>query len=109
MMGRLHQKDLSGPCGVYCIVNPRTRNPFYVGISKYPWSRFDQHRVDVTSAAWEEMNLWLRHYPPTHVFKIYKWCPDRQAALDLEYRLIHSVPGLLNRDGRRFRVFERAA
>ncbi len=104
-----YTQDLSGPCGVYVIVNPRTRNPFYVGISKWPWVRFDQHRTDVASAAWEELNFWLRYYPPSHIFKIYKWCRDRRAALDLEYRLIHSVPGLLNRDTRRFQPFERAA
>jgi len=98
-----YSQDLSGPCAVYCIVNPLTRNPFYVGISKWPWVRFDQHRHDRSSAAWGNLTLWLELFPPGHIFKIYKWCEDRNAALALEHRLICAVPGLLNRDFNRYR------
>jgi hypothetical protein len=99
---RLHQKDLSGPCYVYVIVNPHTRNPVYVGISKYPWERFNQHRLDRCSAAWQCVNEWLKTFPPGHIFKIYKRCDDRRAAHDLEYKLVCSTPGLLNRDKRKY-------
>src|SRR5580765_6105397 len=105
---RLHEKDLSGPCAVYVMVVPTSRKPFYVGISKYPWARFDQHRHDPGSAARGCLNAWLKIFPAGHIFKIYKWCRSRNEALALEHRLISTTPGLLNRDRRRYQMFDYA-
>jgi predicted GIY-YIG superfamily endonuclease len=103
-------KDLSGPTWVYVIVDPRNRKPFYVGITKYLWYRFDQHRTDSGSAAWPRVNeLLAAGYSPVRIHKPYRLCADRNEALRLEHRLINSIPGLLNRERRLSQMFDYGA
>ena len=102
---QLHERDFSGPCYVYCLFDPPKRRPFYVGISKYPFYRFEQHRRDQCSAAWPTLNRLLNEgYEAGRIYKIYKKCSDRNAALELEYKLITTTPGLVNKERRRFRM-----
>jgi predicted GIY-YIG superfamily endonuclease len=97
---------LSGPCYVYCLFDPMRRKPFYIGIASNPWNRFDGHRHDCGSAAWRILNQLLEAgYQRQMILKIYKKCPDRQAALDLEYSLVTSTKGLLNRSRVHQRMF----
>lgn len=106
---RLYERDFSGPCWVYCLIDPGKRRPFYIGISQNPWDRYDSHRHDRTSAAWAKLNELLNAgYVKQQVFKIYKRCCDRNAALSLEHRLITATPELLNRDRRLSQVYEPA-
>lgn len=97
-MGAPHTKDLSGPCYVYVLVDPRSRKPFYIGISHNPWDRFYNHLHDPCSAAWGRLrDLMEIGYVDEQIFKIYKRCRDRAAAFDLEYTLVNATSGLLNR------------
>ncbi len=97
IMRALHEKDLTGPTYVYCLFDPRNRRPFYIGISKYQWYRFEQHKQDPSSSAWAPLNALLQKgFSPQCIYKIYKKCPNRNAALELEHRLINSTPGLVN-------------
>ena len=99
---RLYERDFSGPTWVYVIVDPRTRRPFYVGITMYLWYRFDQHRTDPGSAAWGRINeLLAAGYAPNRIYKPYRCCADRNEALRLEYKLITAIPDLLNRSRQR--------
>ena len=88
------------PCYVYCLVDPWKRGnpPFYIGISKNPWYRFYEHSHDRCSAAYDTLQILLTMKEPRdRILKIYKECRDRRSATDLEYRLVTSTPGLLNR------------
>lgn len=102
-----HQKDLSGPCFVYCLVNPRNGKPFYIGISSNPWSRFESHVHDASSAAWPVLRILVKQerIERDRILKIYRECPDRNAALQLEHRLIASTPKLVNKDRRRYQMW----
>ena len=104
---RLHEKDLSGPCYVYCLVNPWNKRPFYIGISSNPWARFDSHLHDAASAAWPVLRILVKQegVERDRILKIYKECADRNAALALEHSLITTTPKLVNRDQRRYRMW----
>lgn len=98
--------DLAGLCSVYFLFDPRTRKPFYVGISKYPYGRFRAHQRDPASEAWPIVSDLVENgFSQDQILKIYKVCRDRNAAWELEHKLIHTVRGLINKDRRRFRVF----
>lgn len=107
MSRRLHEKDLSGPCYVYVLMNPGNKRPIYIGISSNPWGRFDAHCNDPCSAAWPALRIMVGSglFHRDEILKIYKVCTDRNEALDLEHRLIMTTPGLLNRDKRRYRMW----
>lgn len=107
MSRRLHEKDLSGHCYVYCLIDPRNNKPFYIGVSKYPWGRLNAHASDRCSAAWPVVRSLLdAKVRPDEILKIYKRCPDRNSALDLEHRLISTTPGLVNLCRTRSQMFE---
>lgn len=98
------------PVYVYCLIDPINRQPFYIGISRYHWYRFEQHRTDRASPAYGYVNALLnRGIEPQQIYKIYKKCPDRITARELEYRLITSAPRLLNRDRNQPYRYEAAA
>lgn len=89
---------LDEPCYVYILVNPIDGKPFYIGISNNPWYRFYSHCHDYCSAARTALrSLLAGHYHRDEILKIYKKCPDRRTAYDLEYRLVTSTPNLLNK------------
>lgn len=97
-------RDLSGACYIYMLVDPETDLPFYVGIAKNPWSRFYSHQHEKCSAAWPELQRLLRVFKQADILKIHTECPDRRAAFDLEYDLVRSTAGLVNRPYSRPRV-----
>jgi len=103
---RLHEKDLSGPCYVYRLLYPLDQKPFYVGISKNPWSRFDNHMHDPCSAAYPILRQISVGANRDQILEIYKECVDRNTALDLEFHLITTTPGLVNRCRKRSQMFE---
>lgn len=95
------------PCYVYVLINPGNKRPFYIGISNNPWSRFYSHQHDRASAAWPALRLLLGEglFHRDEILKIYRCCPDRRTALDVEYNLVKATPKLLNRPysaGRRY-------
>lgn len=88
------------PCYVYVLMNPDNKRPFYIGISENPWDRFEAHRRDPCSSAWPAMRLLFDGrdlFQRDEVLKVYKRCRDRQSAIDVEFNLINSTPGLLNK------------
>jgi predicted GIY-YIG superfamily endonuclease len=97
-------RDLSGTCYVYMLCDPETEKPFYIGIAKNPWSRFYSHCHEKWSAAWPVLQRLVEKFGQDDILKIYRECPDRRAAFDLEYKLVSSTPGLLNRPYRRARA-----
>jgi hypothetical protein len=105
---RIHQKDLSGTCFIYFLVDPRDQKPFYIGISMSPWGRFDNHRHDPSSAAHRRLMDIIQTTGAKRgdILKIHKECRNRDEALDLEYRLINSTPGLVNKCRTRSKMFE---
>lgn len=97
-------RDLSGVCYVYVLFNPETESPFYVGVSKNPWARFYSHSHERWSAAWPVLQLLLKRYGQDEILKIHRECPDRRTAFDLEYEMVTTTSGLLNRPYSRRRV-----
>ena len=96
--GPLTKRDLSGACAVYCLVHPKTRKPFYIGISKHPNWRFYEHSHERWSAAYPTLTeLLTQGYHQSQILKIYKVCSSRRLAHNLEYNLIAATPGLTNR------------
>jgi len=80
--------------------------PFYIGISINPWERFYAHCHDRFSAAYPLLQCFLRwDVPKTEILKIYQECATRRQALDLEYELVTTTPGLLNRPYRKGRAY----
>ena len=106
---RQHNVDyLNEPTYVYVLMNPDTKDAFYIGISVSPWGRFEQHYRDPCSAAYRIMRMLFDGRNLFHrdeILKIYKRCATRQEALDLEYRLVTTTPNLLNRPYRRGRSY----
>jgi predicted GIY-YIG superfamily endonuclease len=98
---------MSTHCYVYGLFDPRTLRPFYIGISQNPWLRFDQHRYDRASAAWDFLQFLTQNcgFERDEILAIFTICPDRRAALDLEYLFVTSTPDLLNRPYRRERSY----
>jgi predicted GIY-YIG superfamily endonuclease len=95
-----HMGYMDEPCYVYCLVDPWKRGnpPFYIGISNNPWYRFYSHCHDRCSAAYDALQILLMMKEPRdRILKIYKKCPNRRAAIELEHRLVTSTPKLLNR------------
>jgi hypothetical protein len=93
---------MSTPCYVYVLINPGSKKPIYIGISQNPWERFYQHLHDPCSSVWRALRIMFDGrgrglFHRDEVLKIYKCCPDRQSALDLEYKLINSTPNILNK------------
>lgn len=94
-------------CYVYVLTNPITRRPFYVGVSNNPWYRFYSHQHDRCSAVWDFLNF-LTENMGLHrdeILKIYRRCASRREAFDLEYQLVTSTSGLLNRPYKRGRSY----
>jgi predicted GIY-YIG superfamily endonuclease len=96
---------LDDPCYVYVLVNPIDKKPFYIGISNNPWDRFRAHSKECWSAAWRPLKSLLQVFCRDEILKIYKKCPTRAEAFELEYRLVTSTPGLLNRPYKRGRGY----
>jgi hypothetical protein len=93
------QKNLTGKCYVYRLIDPRSGAPFYVGISKNPWSRFDGHRNDPGSGGWPKVRELLKAgFARADILHIHTWCENREAAYKLEHQLITTTEGLLNRN-----------
>lgn len=96
------KKEEAPPCYVYFLVDPRSCDPFYVGMSDNPWYRFYSHCHDCCSAAYYKlMELTECGYDEKHILVIHKECQDRKEAFDVEHRLIVTMAGLLNRDKRK--------
>ena len=98
---------MSEPCFVYGLFDPRTSEPFYVGISNNPWYRFYTHCHDRCSAAWDLLQFLTQNcgFERDEILAIVKECPDRRSAFDLEYLIVTSTPGLLNRPYKRARAY----
>lgn len=98
---------MTATCFVYILVNPQTGKPFYIGISNNPWYRFYEHRHDRCSAVWDFLNFLTENEGIERdlILKIYRECSSRREAFDLEYQLVTSTPGLLNRPYKRGRSY----
>lgn len=91
-----------GPCFVYALVDPRNNwQPFYIGVSVHPWCRFQGHHHDRSSAAWERIQEIIEDGLECELELIEEFT-TRTEALSLEYRLISSLPDLVNVERRRF-------
>lgn len=95
-----------GPHTVYGLVDPRDGKVFYVGITANRLSyRVYCHSHDPISAAWpriqelKKLSLELG----VHILAEY---PSRDQAWEHEHRLIHTLPGLVNRDHRRYHLYK---
>jgi predicted GIY-YIG superfamily endonuclease len=85
------------PTFVYALVDPRTQAWFYVGITIMPEARLQNHRTDRSSAAWERIQEIERAGFECEMDIVAEYA-DRNEALRLEYDLIMSSDGLVNRD-----------
>jgi predicted GIY-YIG superfamily endonuclease len=106
--GRRDMSFMEKPCYVYVLINPDSKQAFYIGISVNPWWRFYAHCKDPCSAAYPALKLMFDGrdlFQRDEVLKIYRVCRTRQEALDLEYRLVTSTPGLLNRPYKRGKAY----
>lgn len=81
---------------VYGLIDPRSGNVFYVGITTNVASRMRSHMSDRASSAWNVCQvLQSDGLKPSHcVFGRYL---DKLPAKILEGRLILSLPGLVNK------------
>lgn len=84
-----------GPCYVYGLVDPRTEQIFYVGVSKYPNFRLEQHRSDQLSSAYDLIQD-MQDEGWQCGMEILQKFETRRQALDHELRLIRTLPGLVN-------------
>jgi predicted GIY-YIG superfamily endonuclease len=98
---------VSKPCYVYMLLNPFTGDPFYIGISDNPWCRFYEHCHDRCSAAWDFLGYLIENcgFEREQILEIYEECPNRRSAFDLEYQLVTTTAGLLNRPYKRGRAY----
>lgn len=98
---------MSATCFVYVLTDPRTRKPFYVGISNNPWYRFYSHLHDRCSAVWDFLNFLTENEGIERDRILHVWCEcaSRREAFEIEYRLVKSTPGLLNRPYKRGRSY----
>ena len=101
-------RDTHLPTFVYGLVDPRWCPPegliFYVGITISPGYRLYTHRHDPCSVAWQrirEIEVLSGYETEMNILAEFA---NRQDAFDLEHRLICTLPNLVNRDKRRFRV-----
>lgn len=81
---------------LYILVDPRTRKPFYVGLTKSLRARMSAHKCDPASAAYDRVReiLSLKLDLIILVLGIYE---DRDEGFREEQRLIRSLPDLVNR------------
>ena len=90
-------KQLGGECWVYSLWFPPKKKPFYFGISRNPWVRFDNHRSDPACGGYPYVARLLKlGYQRDQILKIYKRCKDRNEAAELEFRLIETTGGVIN-------------
>jgi predicted GIY-YIG superfamily endonuclease len=84
---------------VYALVDPRDGQPFYIGISIQPRKRYCEHRNDPASAAWQRIRE-IVHAGYECEIEILEEFSDRFQAKVLEFRLLTSLPNLVNIDRR---------
>ena len=94
-------KFMDEPCYVYVLIDPISEKPFYIGISNNPIYRFECHSKERWSAAYPALRLLLGDHCREEILWIYKKCETRSEAFEIEYRLVTSTPGLLNRPYKR--------
>lgn len=95
-------------CFVYQLIDPWEVDcpPFYIGISNNPWYRFYSHCHDRFSAAYPMLSFFLKHgVDRDEILRIYRECPTRRDAFDLEYHLVKTTPNLVNRPYRKGRAY----
>jgi hypothetical protein len=81
---------------VYGLVDPRTSEMFYVGKAVRPLCRFQSHRHDRCSSAYERIRE-IEAVGLSVEIRILGTFTTDDDALDFEYEAIRSTPGLLNR------------
>jgi predicted GIY-YIG superfamily endonuclease len=92
------EKRLDGECWVYILFDPLKKKPIYIGISRDPWLRWKQHISDPGSGAWRRVReLRAVGISQQQILKLYKRCKDRNEAAAIEFRLIETTPGVLNK------------
>lgn len=95
------------PTFVYALVYPwnvlvgtsprRKKSPFYIGVSVNPWNRFYNHRNDACSPAFGHMKYFHENgAKQDQILIIIDKLASRNKALDLEHKLITTIPHLLN-------------
>jgi hypothetical protein len=100
---------------VYWLLDPRAplfRFPhptvFYVGISVHPNWRFHEHKTDWCSAARPRIEEIERDGEQCKMELLHEF-ENRQQAFDLEYELVCRLPNLVNRDQRKYVLWQGSA
>lgn len=83
---------------IYGLKDPREDefDFFYIGISQWPKIRFEQHKKDRSSAAWERIQE-ICSIGLECRMEALRVLPTRQQALEYEQFLISQISGLVNR------------
>lgn len=82
---------------VYALIDPRDRNPFYIGITANRDLRFHCHHTDSSSAAWSRIQEIRKLGLSCLMLTIADGYSEKLHAEIHEQALIFFLPGLVNR------------
>ena len=85
----------SGPCYLYGLIDPRTGEVFYVGVSWNPTIRLGNHKNDPASSAYLRCREIIAAGFDVEI-EIADVFPSRTSAEGVERELIRVLPGLTN-------------